>query len=75
MEFIQYEEEDRDPNWYQKLEEPSVTFASHPLAVREMAKQQEDLQRLKEVETLEQDFLEWLRTSYDNDGKSVIDVS
>lgn len=74
-EFIEYEEEDRDPNWYKKLEEPSVTFASHPLAVREMAKQQEDLQRLKEVETLEQDFLEWLRTSYNNDGKSVIDVS
>ena len=49
-------------------------IASHPLAVREMAKEAEDLQRLKETESLDKDFLEWLRTSFDNDGKSLIDL-
>lgn len=74
-EFIEYEEEDRDPDWYKKLEDPSLTFSSHPFAVREMNKQREDLQKLKVIETLDRDFLEWLRTSYNNDGKSIIDVS
>jgi uncharacterized protein len=49
-------------------------IANHPFAVREMAKEAEDLQRLKETETLDRDFLEWLRTSFNNDGKSLIDV-
>ena len=49
-------------------------IAFHPLAVREMAKEAEDLQRLKETEILDRDFLEWLRTSFDNDGKSLIDL-
>ncbi len=50
-------------------------IASHPFAVREMAKEAEDLQRLKETETLTRDFLEWLRTSSHNNGKSLIDLS
>ncbi|MEZ2250370.1 hypothetical protein [Microcoleus sp.] len=50
-------------------------MASHPFAVREMAKEAEDLQRLKETETLTRDFLEWLRTSSHNNGKSLIDLS
>ena len=72
--FIQHE----DPlnvsikkDGWEKVKE---ALASHPLAVREMAKQTEDLQRLKEIKTLDKDFLEWLRTSYDNDGKSLIDI-
>jgi uncharacterized protein len=40
-----------------------------------MAKENEDLQRLKEVETLEPEFLQWLRTSFDNSGKSIMDTS
>jgi hypothetical protein len=40
-----------------------------------MAKENEDLQRLKEVEMLEPEFLQWLRTSFDNGGKSIIDAS
>ena len=48
---------------------------SHPFALREMAKEAEDLQRLKETETLNRDFLEWLRTSSHNNGKSLIDLS
>ncbi len=55
-----------------KLEE---AIASHPLAVREMAKQSKDLQRLKQAEKLDRDFVEWLRTSFDNDGKSLIDLA
>ena len=47
----------------------------HPFAIREMAKEAEDLQRLKEVETLSIDFLEWLRVSSHNNGKSLIDLS
>ncbi|MDF5725293.1 MAG: DUF416 family protein [Rhizonema sp. PD37] len=50
-------------------------IASHPMAVREMAKQSEDLQRLKQAEKLDRDFVEWLRTSFDNDGKSLIDLA
>ncbi len=57
------------------LEKLKEAIASHPLAVREMAKQSEDLQRLKDTATLDRDFLEWLGTSFDNDGKSLIDLA
>jgi len=46
----------------------------HPLSIREIAKQNEDLQRLQETQTLDREFLEWLRTSFDNDGKSNINL-
>ena len=39
-----------------------------------MAKQSEDLQCLKEIPTLNREILDWLRTSFDNDGKSLIDL-
>jgi hypothetical protein len=54
-----------------KLEE---AIASHPLAVREMAKQSEDLRFLKQAEKLNPDFVECLCTSFNNDGKSLIDL-
>ncbi|MGB3510996.1 MAG: DUF416 family protein [Microcoleaceae cyanobacterium] len=50
-------------------------IARHPFAIREMEKQNEDLQRLKETETLEAELLEWLRTTSHNNGKSLIDLS
>jgi hypothetical protein len=50
-------------------------IASHPFAVREMDKEAEDLQQLKETKILDRDFLERLRTSFDNDGKSLIDLA
>jgi uncharacterized protein len=50
-------------------------IASHPFAVRELAKEAEDLQRLKQAQTLDRELLEWLRTSFNNDGKSLIDLS
>ena len=55
--------------------EEREAIANHPWLVRELAKQSEDLQRLQETPTLDRDFLEWLRTSFDNDGKSNIDAS
>lgn len=51
------------------------TIAKHPFAVKEMAKQNEDLQRLKDAEILEPELLEWLRTTSHNNGKSLIDLS
>ena len=50
------------------------TVANHPFTIREMAKQREDLQRLKETPTLTPEFLQWLRTSSENGGKSLIDL-
>lgn len=51
------------------------SVANHPFTVREMAKQSEDLQRLHEMPTLTPEFLEWLRTSSYNGGKSLLDLS
>ncbi|MEH1887014.1 DUF416 family protein [Nostoc sp.] len=48
---------------------------NHPFTVREMAKQSEDLQRLRETPTLTDEFLQWLRTSSENGGKSLLDLS
>ncbi|HAJ63145.1 MAG TPA: DUF416 domain-containing protein [Cyanobacteria bacterium UBA8543] len=62
------QEKDGEEKFYEAI-------AAHPLAVREIAKETEDLQRLKETETLDRDFLEWLRTSFDNNGKSLIDLA
>ena len=46
----------------------------HPLTVREVAKQSEDLQQLQQTPTLDRELLKWLRTSFDNNGKSNIDI-
>ncbi|OUL35327.1 hypothetical protein BV375_02410 [Nostoc sp. 106C] len=65
-----------NPNWWDEksLEEQKKEFALHPLAMREIAKQSEDLQSLKNVDKLDSSFLEWLRTSSDNQGKSLINL-
>ena len=67
----------KDPRGWQKkpFAEIAKEIASHPFTIREMAKQSEDLQRLKEVESLEEGFLEWLRTSSYNNGTSLIYLS
>lgn len=63
-----------DEAWYSKsLEEQYKELSSDHLVLREIARQGEDLQRLKEVDTLDREFLEQLRTS--NEGKSVLDLS
>lgn len=74
--FLISRKDDADPNWYKKsLQEQEEYVSSHALAKQEIAKEQEDLQRLKEVETLDREFLESLRTSFNNSGRSLIDLS
>ncbi len=65
-----------DPNWWDEksLEEQKEEFTKHLFAIREIAKQSEDLQRLKNVEKLDHNFIQWLRTSFNNQGKSLIDL-
>lgn len=46
--------------------------ANDPLAKQEMAKEMEDLERLKNAETLSPELLEWLRTT--STGKSLIEL-
>lgn len=77
LESIFSEKLDNDPNWGKSLSyaEQKKEIATHPFVLREKTKQNEDFQRLKEVETLDRDFLEWLRTSFDNGGRSLIDLS
>ncbi|MEG3954191.1 DUF416 family protein [Microcoleus sp. herbarium2] len=74
--FVTSRKFDDDESWNDKSSEELDNYvASHPLAIQEMAKQREDLQWLKQVETLDRDFLERLRTSSHNNGKSLIDLS
>jgi len=75
-EFLRVEKQINDPNWLNKsAEEQDQEIDNHPFTIREIAKQREDLQRLKEIETLNREFLDWLRTSSDNGGRSLIDIS
>ncbi|WP_449418921.1 YjaG family protein [Phormidium nigroviride] len=63
-------------SWDKKtLAEQTKEVASHQFTVREIAKQKEDLQRLKKVEILDREFLESLRASFNNSGRSLIDLS
>ena len=48
--------------------------ASHLLALQEIAKETEDLQRLKQTPTLDPDFLQLLRTSFVREGKNLISL-
>ncbi|MEH1887015.1 DUF416 family protein [Nostoc sp.] len=74
FEYIDYLTcESEDENSEDISEEEIVT--NHPFTVREMAKQSEDLQRLRETPTLTGEFLQWLRTSSENGGKSLLDLS
>jgi uncharacterized protein YjaG (DUF416 family) len=75
-EYIRILKEDADSSWLNKTyAEQNEDIDNHPFTIREIAKQREDLQRLKEIKTLDREFLEWLRTSFDNGGRSLIDVS
>ncbi|MEG4506105.1 DUF416 family protein [Microcoleus sp. F6_B4] len=56
---------------YKDMLEP---MANDPLAKQEMAKEMEDLQNLKKADKLSAEFLDWLRISSCNKGKSLIDL-
>ena len=74
--FLTSRKFEADAGWTEKSsEELDEYVASHPLAVQEIVKRKKDIQRLKEVETLDREFLEWLRTSFNNNGRSLIDLS
>jgi hypothetical protein len=74
--FLTSKKFDDDESWIKKSSEELENYvASDPLAVQEIAKQKQDLQRLKQVETLDRDFLEWLQISSSNNGKSLIELS
>jgi uncharacterized protein YjaG (DUF416 family) len=47
---------------------------SHPWMIRELSKQREDLEMLKNASQLDREFLERLRNSSSSDGKSLIDA-
>jgi uncharacterized protein YjaG (DUF416 family) len=77
FEFIFIEKDKAHQGWHEEIsfDQQLKEISKHPLVVREIAKQNQDIQRLKEVETLDREFLEWLRTSSYNNGKSLIDLS
>lgn len=76
FEFLDWKFQEASDSWDTKsFKEQMEVIANHPFTVREMAKQNEDLQRLKERSTLDQEFLKCLRTSSNNGGKSLIDLS
>ncbi|MBW4497911.1 MAG: YjaG family protein [Oscillatoria princeps RMCB-10] len=49
-------------------------IVNHPWTLRELAKQREDLENLRNAKTLDREFLSRLRNSFNNDGKSLIDL-
>ncbi|MDB9514035.1 DUF416 family protein [Kamptonema animale CS-326] len=74
--FLDIEKEITEQDWLQKSWKVQVEeISKHPFTLREIAKEKEDIQRLKEVETLDREFLESLRTSFNNGGRSLIDLS
>ncbi|WP_293358610.1 DUF416 family protein [Microcoleus sp. CAWBG24] len=74
--YIPYKDISFKITWEKDGEEKFYSaIASHPFAVREMTKEAEDLRMLKETKTLDKDFLELLRNSFNNDGKSLIDLA
>ena len=73
---VAWEDESFNISWEKDGEEKfAEAIANHPLAVREMAKETEDLQKLQATEILDMELLEWLRTSFNNDDKSIIDLA
>ncbi|MEH2077698.1 MAG: DUF416 family protein [Nostoc sp.] len=76
FEYIDYLYQSEDEYSADISHEQLVEIVSnHPFTIREMAKQSEDLRRLRETRTLTSEFLQWLRTSSENGGKSLLDLS
>lgn len=75
-EYIDYEMDNKYSDWNEKTpSEIRNIVSSHPFTIREMNKQSEDLKRLKEIPTLNREILDWLRNSFENNGKSLVDLS
>ena len=64
-------EEKTEDDWSKKTsEEQELIIYNHPFILQEMTKENEDLQRIKEIPVLTLEFLELLRTSSQDKGKS-----
>ncbi len=73
--LIVMSDEHGTPDLFNKsFEEQCEQLSKHPFTLRELEKESEDLQRLQGVEHIDSELIEWLRTSFDNNGKSVIDL-
>lgn len=74
--YIDYLYENEDDSWENKSHQEMLeAIANHPFTVREMALQALCLQRLQSTPALTPEFLQWLRTSSENSGKSLLDLS
>jgi|GEM_PF-1634810 len=74
-EHVRILKEINDPNWENKsYEDRDKEVFNHPFVVREITRQREDLQKLKKTKELNSDFVESIRNSFDNNGKSLIDL-
>jgi len=71
--FIRARDESLNETQYRERRERLDAISNHPLSHREMLKENEDVQLLKGVESLECSFLEYLRNS--NNGRSLINVT
>ncbi|MCV3217130.1 YjaG family protein [Plectonema radiosum NIES-515] len=71
--FIRARDKSFNANQYRDKKERLEAISNHLLAKREISKENEDLQLLKEVDHLKYNSLESLRTS--NSGRSLIDVN
>lgn len=76
FEYIDYLSEYEYDDWEDKSHQETLEIiAKHPFTVRELAKQTKDLHLLQENHTLTPEFLQWLRNSSENGGKSLVDLS
>ncbi|GAB4543536.1 MAG: DUF416 family protein [Pleurocapsa sp.] len=76
FEYLDGEMDNKDPNWNKKSHfEVLNIISNHPFTIREMNQQTEDLKKLKEISSFNREFLNLLRNSSNNQGKSLLDLS
>jgi len=72
---IEFKMDNSGANWDNKsLKEQEKEVANHPLTIKEINKENEDFNCLIQSKFLDRELLKWLRTSFDNDGKSIHDL-
>lgn len=75
-EYLDWQISTTDEDWNEKLFEQTMAIISaHTFTIREIAKENEDLQYLKETSVLTREFLKRMRTSSQNNGVSLICLS
>ncbi|MDB9519950.1 DUF416 family protein [Roseofilum reptotaenium CS-1145] len=72
--FFQLRQEEADPTWEQKsFIEQKEFIVNHQLTQQEIQKQEEDLLKLQDSKTLDNELLDWLRNSSSN--RCIVDLS